>query len=106
MNIPEEDRQVLQQLAEHGDDPSIVRPVVHWLFGDEADLRELGRRLSDRGWADTEPSQDGDLWLMSPAKRSDLSAEAIVGMNNDINEVSRGLNITHDGWETSVEQPN
>lgn len=104
MNIPEEDRQVLQQLAEHGDDPRIVRPVVHWLFGNEADLRELGRRLADRGWTDTEPKEDDDGWLISPAKRSDLSAEAIIAMNNDINQASNGLDVDHDGWETSVEQ--
>jgi regulator of RNase E activity RraB len=106
MNLPEADRTVLQQLADHGDDPDIVRPVVHWLFGSEADLREVGIRLAAMGWTDTDPREDGEGWLISPVKLSDLRVDAVASMNEEVASASQNLEITFDGWETSVEQSN
>jgi len=99
-----EDREVIQQLAKAGDDRSIVRPVVNWLFGDEANLRSIGAALGMNGWVNVEPRADEDGWLMSPTKLTDLFDEAIILMNRELEEASANIDVTYDGWETSVEK--
>jgi len=104
MMLSPEDEEVIQQLTKAGDDRSIARPVMNWFFGDEADLRAIGAALGRIGWIDVEPREDEDGWLMSPTKVTDLSDEALILMNHELEEASANLNATYDGWETSVEK--
>jgi regulator of RNase E activity RraB len=103
--LPLEDKKVLAQLAEAGDDPSIVRPVIHWFFGDESDLRAIAKSLGNAGWVNLDPRRDEDGWLSSPTKISDILEGSILQMNDEIEAASSDLEVTYDGWETSVEVP-
>ncbi len=101
--LPAKDREVLAHLAEAGDDPSIVRPIIHWFFGEESDLRAIAGSLRSAGWVNFDPRQDEDGWLSSPTKLSDLSTSSILRMNREIEAAVGFLEVTYDGWETSVE---
>ena len=104
MTLPPEDEDVLRQLAREGDDPVIVRPVIHWFFGEKEELDTVAGRLEALGWVDARPRQDEDGWLMSPIKHTDLTVASIMLMNEQIQFASVGLEVTYDGWETSVER--
>jgi len=103
MSLSPEDEAVLQQLADHGDDPAIVGPIIHWFFGEQTDLETVAARLRPLGWANLGVQQDEDGWLMSPTKNANLQTASFLVMNSEIASASADLEVTYDGWETSVE---
>jgi len=45
VTISAADRQVLQQLAEHGDNAAIARRVMHFFYGTRESLYDIAERL-------------------------------------------------------------
>lgn len=98
-------RDVLEKLAEHGDDHSIARPIDHFaLFPEGGDIHSFIRALPSGlvGEADIRSEDDGTSTVAfqifgSPAEIDDVTIELFR------NALEHGGN--YDGWGCSVETP-
>jgi regulator of RNase E activity RraB len=106
VNISEPDRQVLQQLAEHGDNAAIARPVMHYFYGEREQLYDIAERLEKPGWEEVELAKGEEDFRLVASKVTDLLDASIETMMTEVEEAIRGLDVTYDGWETSVEKAN
>ena len=106
MSIGEADEQVLEQLAAHGDNPAIPRPVMHFFYGEVDQLSELNQRLNFPNWTGSELARGADDHRLVATKTTDLIEESIELMMSEVEQALAGLNLEYDGWETSVEQSN
>ena len=107
MSISEADRRVLQQLADHGDNPVIPRAVVHWFYAtDRQLLDEVANRLEGAGWTDIELSKGPEDFRLLATKNCDLLEGTVEVMMAEVEQAVGELEINYDGWETSVELSN
>jgi len=106
VSISEPDRQVLQQLAEHGDNAAIERPVMHFFYGDREQLYDVAERLEKPGWEEVELAKGEHDFRLVATKITDLMDGSIETMMAEIAGAIAGLDVTYDGWETSVEKAN
>ena len=106
------DRATLQQLADHGDNAAIPRPVVHYFYGGQEALEILADILELRlqGWSEIELARGPEDFRLLATKVSALEGNAFEAMTSAILQaVERVKELTdheiqYDGWETSVEK--
>ncbi|GGB34503.1 hypothetical protein GCM10011380_24960 [Sphingomonas metalli] len=106
MTVSGADRSVLSQLKEHGDHPAVPRPVMHFFYGDRAELYDVAERLERPGWQEVELARGADDFRLVATKITDLLDNSVSEMMADVEQALSGLNVTYDGWETSIEKPN
>ena len=105
MSLREEDRQVLEQLAANGDNPSIPRPVMHIFYGAREPIEEVAGRLEAAGWVDLELGEGEMDFQLVATKTWDLREPTVEMMMAEVEQAMADLDLDYDGWETSVEQP-
>ncbi len=101
------DMQVLDQLAEHGDNPEAKREIKHWAyFGAQSASVDFANWAKEEGYAVTYQGavQEGEGYVVQfshtgAAHLWDLSQYTIA-----INRKAEELEGNYDGWETSVEK--
>ena len=106
MTVSEPDREVLRQLKDNGDNAAIARPVAHFFYGEREQLYDVAERLEKPGWDEVELAQGEDDFRLVATKITDLSDAAVETMIAEVREAVAGLDVTYDGWETSVEKAN
>ena len=104
MSISEADMQLLQQLAAHGDNPMIPRPVMHFFYGEVDQLSELNQRLNFPDWTGSELAKGPEDYRLVPTKMTDLTEKSVELMMSEVEQAIAGLDLEYDGWETSVER--
>ncbi|MCA9294711.1 MAG: ribonuclease E inhibitor RraB [Phycisphaerales bacterium] len=102
------DQQTLRALKQHGDDHTLARHVIYWLFfpSDEARRAALCEAISN-GWrqhsktlADA-PGED-DSWILSVDANHDLTEEVLVERLDTINSIATKHGGDFDGWEAQI----
>ena len=106
MSISEADKQVLEQLAAHGDNPAIARPVMHFFYGHVNELSELNQRLVFPGWTGGELAKGPKDYRFVATKETDLTEGSVELMMSEVGQAMSDLSVEYDGWETSVDQSN
>jgi regulator of RNase E activity RraB len=106
VTISEPDREVLRQLADNGDHPAISRPVMHYFYGEREQLYDIAERLEKPGWEEVELAKGEHDFRLVATKITDLLDGSVERMMAEIADAVAGLEVTYDGWETSVEKPN
>jgi hypothetical protein len=107
------DRATLRQLAEHGDNPAIPRPVVHYFYGEQEPLEILADILELRlqGWSDLQLAKGRNDCRLVATKVTALKDSVFEAMTSEIMQAIERVqqltdrDIEYDGWETSVEKP-
>ena len=106
MIIAAADREVLEQLAGHGNNASIARPVMHFFYGSRETLYDIAERLEKPGWEEVELAQGEEDFRLVATKVTDLLDTSVETMMAEVADAIAGLDVTYDGWETSVEKAN
>lgn len=99
------DADVLRSLAENGDMPNVVRPVVAYFYGSPEAIGRLEQNLDALGWrlVHRMPLEDGTAGIA--ASRDQTTEPAAI---RQFSEAALGIEVeygvVYDGWETRVEQ--
>ena len=104
--IDEADKQVLEHLAAEGDIHAIVRPIMHFFYGEREQLYDIAERLEKPGWKEVELAKGPENFRLVATKIADLLDGSVVLMMAEVEEAVAGLDVEYDGWETSVEKAN
>ncbi|MCO4780823.1 MAG: DUF695 domain-containing protein [Candidatus Cloacimonetes bacterium] len=100
------DLQVLDQLHQSNDDPSIVRKVEHFAyFNSKSDSHNFRQWLIDADYIlnKTEQDEDGKFMIVF-SHEGTTYLDDIAGHTVEINNQCLANNGDYDGWETSVEE--
>ena len=100
MSISDADRQVLDQLAAHGDNPAIPRPVMHFFYGQPKQLSAAAESFKRLAWKEAEVAQGS----LTATIVTDLQEASVTRMVEECERVRTEFSLEYDGWETSVEE--
>ena len=102
------DLQTLKAIADHGDNKSAIRDVIHFTyFLEDAEARKFAQALLAQGFHDVELGQSGsaedDIEFVVRAHHDGTLVESDIGERLS---TIRKLAITHsgeyDGWEAAI----
>jgi hypothetical protein len=80
--------------------------VTHFFYGDREPLYDIAERLEKPGWEEVELAKGEHDFRLVATKITDLMDGSIETMMAEIAGAIAGLEVTYDGWETSVEKAN
>jgi regulator of RNase E activity RraB len=90
---------ILQNMANHGDDGSAVREVMHWIYGQEQEnLRSLASKVEDEGYT----IQEVDDKKLRFSKMTSLDEDQSRFETIRLSELCRQFDCEYDGWETPI----
>jgi hypothetical protein len=90
---------ILNKLAEHGDDGSEPREVMHWTYGsDPAAIAQLSARLEIEGYIIEELDEEKVRF----SRLSSLSEDQSKSETTKLTELSEQYGCKYDGWETPI----
>lgn len=96
------DQQVLRTLQQHGDDPSMARPVRFYFYGKRAGVDRLAEGLTAEGFTvDTSFNNPDGVRLL---RTMTVRAEDFEALTPKILAAADAEGVEYDGWETSIEK--
>jgi Regulator of ribonuclease activity B len=96
------DRQVLEQLAQHGADLTKETEFVHYLyFDDEASARSAAEQLADIGYTAKGRASD-DSVLIQAERDAVPTIENVRRMRQFMEVIAEQFGGEYDGWEAAV----
>ncbi|KAA3437885.1 DUF695 domain-containing protein [Rufibacter hautae] len=100
---------VLRNLEENGDNPEVIRQVVHYLyFPNEASREKYWQEIAAKGYAKEEERFEPDLaetpYKLRISLASKTQEEPIHDMVLYLWSLAQEYGAEYDGWETSIER--
>lgn len=105
-------KEVIRQLAEHGDALTESREIDHWIyFVEQKDQSRFVKKAKEQGYQvrknlTAEKERDGFPFGVQLYRDDIPSYEVIDKIVFELYELAEKYNGDYDGWETSVEIPN
>ena len=78
---------------------------MHFFYGNREQLYDVSERLEKPGWEEVELAQGPKDFQLVATKVADLLDGSVELMMREVSDAIAGLDVTYDGWETSVEKP-
>ncbi|MFN9880861.1 MAG: DUF695 domain-containing protein [Planctomycetota bacterium] len=104
-----QNRQVIEQLVQHGDSLEKERMVFHWAyFPNESSREQFGDEVKRRGFEITDASEEAspdeaNSFGIGFERIEKVDWESINQITLELLELAESLAGTYDGWETTVE---
>lgn len=108
MSLGEMDVKTLQAIAEHGDEKSAIRDIIHYTyFEGEEEARQFAKALFAKGFHDVALGQpgaeEGDTGYVVRAHHDGTLIESDLGERlATIRALAEEHSGDHDGWETAL----
>jgi uncharacterized protein (TIGR01619 family) len=104
-----QNRQVIEQLSQHGDSLEQKRMVFHWAYFPseasrsqfEADLKQRGFEVTD--WSTDDSPDEANLYGIGFERIDHVNWESINQVTLELLELAESHSGNYDGWETTVE---
>lgn len=98
-----QNRRLMRERAEHGDDPGKVRVIDHTaLFDDRGAAAQASLALEDEGFEVDPIMEDGEFWVVGFHREARLDGDAVNRMCLDIIDLLEPLAGYYDGWGAPV----